>query len=153
MDKVLVTLLLLIAGVVCSVVVINAAYPAITGTTGAISDAASKIDDKIRSQVKIIDIAKDSDKVYVWIKNVGTSNIKAIQTGDIFWGPEGNFSRIIYGGSTKPYWDYVIENDTKWGPGATVKATIYLPTAPSGTYYFKFVIPNGISDWKLFSTT
>jgi archaeal flagellar protein FlaG len=153
MDKVLVTLLLLIAGVVCSVVVINAAYPAITGTTGAISDAASKIDDRIRSQIRIIDLAKDGDKVYVWIKNVGTSNIKPIQSSDIFWGPEGNFSRIIYGGPTKPYWDYVIENDTKWGPTATVKATIYLPSAPSGTYYFKIAIPNGISDWKLFSTS
>jgi hypothetical protein len=153
MDKVLVTLLLLIAGVVCSVVIINAAYPAITGSTGAISDAASKIDDRIRSQIKIIDMAKDSDKVYVWIKNVGASNIGRIQSSDVFWGLEGNFSRIIYGGATKPYWDYVIENDTKWGPTATVKTTIYLPSAPSGTYYFKIVIPNGISDWKLFSTS
>lgn len=153
MDKVVVTLLLLIAGVVCSVVIMNAAYPAITGTSGAITDAASKIDDRIRSQIKIIEIAKDSDKVYAWVKNVGASNIGGIQKSDIFWGPEGNFARIIYGGATKPYWDYVIENDTKWGSTATVKITIYLPSAPSGSYYFKLVIPNGISDWKLFSTS
>jgi hypothetical protein len=153
MDKVIVTLLLIIAGVVCSMVVLNAAYPAITGSAGAISDAASKIDDRIRSQIKIIETAKDTDKVYVWVKNVGSSSIGGIQSSDIFWGPEGNFARVTYGGTVKPYWDYVIENGTKWTPTATMKITIYLPAAPSGTYFLKIVIPNGISDWKLFSTT
>ena len=153
MDKIIVTLLLIIAGVVCSIVVINAAYPAITGSSGAIADAASKIDDRIRSQVEVIEIAHQDSDVYVWVKNVGSSRIGSIESSDIFFGLQGNFSRITHGGSTAPYWDYSIENDTKWGPTATVKITIHLESAPSGTYYFKIVLPNGISDEESYSTS
>lgn len=153
MDKVLVTLLLIIAGVVCSVVVINAAYPAVTGSSGAVTDAASKINDRIRSQIKVIEIANQNDNLYVWIKNVGSSRIGGIDSSDVFFGPEGNFARIPYGGLIKPYWDYVIENGTEWGPTATIKITIHLPSAPSGTYHFKVVIPNGISDEKSYSSS
>ena len=153
MDKVLVTLLLIIAGVVCSVVVINATSPAITGSSGAIADAAGKINDRIKSQVKVIEITHESDTVYIWVKNVGASRIGGIENSDIFFGPEGNFARITYGGSTAPYWDYTIENDTNWGPTATLKITIHLQSAPSGSCYFKIVIPNGISDGKLYSAS
>lgn len=151
MDKVLVTLILIIAGIVCSVVILNAAYPAITASSGAIADATSKIDDRIRSQVKVVEIASEDTDVYIWVKNVGSSSIGSIDNCDIFWGPEGNFARITYGGSTAPYWNYVIENSTKWGPTATIKITIHLSSAPSGEYYFKIVIPNGISDEKIYS--
>jgi hypothetical protein len=153
MDKVLVTLLLIIAGVVCSIVVINAAYPAITGSTGAIADAASKIDDRIRSQIIIIEVAHQDSDVFVWTKNVGASRIGGIENSDVFFGPEEDYARIPYGGPTVPYWDYVIENDTKWGPTATMKITIHLQSAPSGAYYLKIVIPNGISDEKWYSTS
>lgn len=153
MDKVMVTLLLIIAGVVCSLVVMNAVYPAITGSSGAITDAAGKISDRIRSQIEVVEIAHQSNSVYIWVKNVGSSRIGAIESSDIFWGPQGNFARIIYGGATAPYWDYTIENDTRWGPTATLKITIHLPSPPSGAYYFKIVIPNGISDEKSYSTS
>jgi hypothetical protein len=153
MDKVLVTLLLIIAGVVCSVVVINATYPAITGSSGAISDAAGKINDRIKSQIKIIEIAHEDDVVHIWVKNVGASRIGGIDSSDIFFGPEGNFTRITYGGSVAPYWDYTIENDTQWGPTATLKITLHLQSVPSGTCYFKIVIPNGISDGKIYSVS
>ena len=145
MDKVMVTLLLVIAGVVCSMVLINAVYPAITGSSGAIVDAASKIDDRIRSNIAIIEISHSGSDVYVWIKNVGASSIGGISNSDIFFGPQGNFARIPYGGSVAPYWDYAIENDTRWGPTATLKITVHYTATPSGQYYFKVVIPNGIS--------
>ena len=153
MDKVLVTLLLIIAGVVCSLVVINAVYPAITGSSGALADAAGKINDRIRSQIEVVEIAHQSTNVYIWVKNVGSSRIGAIESSDIFWGPQGNFARITYGGSTAPYWDYIIENDTRWGPTATLKITIHLASPPSGTNFFKIVIPNGISSEKSYSTS
>lgn len=153
MDKVLVTLLLIIAGVVCSLVVMNAVYPAITGSSGAITDAASKIDDRIRSQIKIIEIATNDDEAYVWIKNIGASQIKGIESSDIFFGTEDNLIRVQYGNSssTKPYWSYVIENGAVWDPSSTLKVTIYSPTVFSGSYTFKMVIPNGIYDEGIFS--
>lgn len=145
MDKVMVTLLLVIAGVVCSMVLINAVYPAITGSSGAIVDAASKIDDRIRSNIAIIETSNSGSNIYVWIKNVGASSIGGIGNSDVFFGPQGNFARIAYGGPTAPYWDYSIENDTRWGPSATIKITVHYTGTPSGQYYFKVVIPNGIS--------
>jgi len=152
-DKVLVTLLLIIAGVVCAVVVINSVYPAITGSSGAITDASSKIDDRIRSQVEIIQVAHEGNDVYVWVKNVGSSRIVAVDKSDVFFGLQGNFDRIPYGdsGSDKPYWDYTIENGTEWGPTATLKVTIHLESATEGTYYFKLVLHNGVADEEIYS--
>jgi flagellar protein FlaG len=153
MDKVMVTILLIIAGMVCTVVVINTVYPAITGSSGAIAEASSKIDDRIRSQIKIIEIAHQDNDVYVWVKNVGSSRIVGVDKGDVFFGLEGNFARIPYGGSgsPKPYWDYSVENSTEWGPTATIKITIHLQSATAGTYYFKLVTQNGVSDEEFYS--
>lgn len=149
----MVTLLLIIAGIVCSLVVLNAVYPAITGSSGAIVEAAGKIDDRIRSNIEVIEISHNSNDVYIWIKNVGTSYIGGINSSDIFFGPQGNFDRISYGGSTAPYWEYSLENDTKWGPSATLKITIHCTSTPSGEYYFKIVIPNGISNQTYYSAS
>ena len=154
MDKVIVTVLLIIAGVVCTMVIVNAVYPMITRSSGAIIDTANKIEDRIKSQVEIIGTADDDNDVYVWIKNVGASSIGSIDQCDVFFGPEGNFERIPFGdaGADKPYWNYIIENNSKWTPTATVKITIYLNSAPSGNYFIKVVIPNGIADEKIYST-
>jgi hypothetical protein len=151
MDKVMVTLLLLIAGVVCSLVLLNAVYPAITGSSSAVVDAASKIDDRIRSNIAIIEMSHSGSNAYIWVKNVGASSIGGLSNGDIFFGPQGNFARIPYGGSTAPYWDYILENDTRWGPSATLKITIHYTDTPSGEYYFKLVTPNGVSAEDFYS--
>lgn len=151
MDKVMVTLLLLVAGIVCSLVLLNAVYPAITGSSGAIVDASSKIDDRIRSNIAIIEISHSGSNAYIWIKNVGASSIGGIGNSDVFFGPLGNFARIPYGGSVEPYWDYSLENDTRWGPTATLKITVHYIATPSGEYYFKLVTPNGISATDYYS--
>ena len=155
MDKVMVTVLLLIAGVVCSMVLLNAVYPAITGSSGAIVDAASKIDDRIRSNIAIIQIADSGSNVYIWIKNVGASSIGGISQSDIFFGPQGNFIRIPYSDPTAaPSWKYIVEpNGGAWGPSATLKITITStgPLTSLSEYYFKVVIPNGISAQDYYS--
>jgi archaellum component FlaG (FlaF/FlaG flagellin family) len=152
MDKVMVTILLVIAGVVCSMVVVNAMFPLINRSSGAIIDTVGKIDDRIKSNIEIIEVADESSDVHVWVKNIGASKITAIDQSDIFFGPDGNFERIPYGsaGSSEPYWDYTLENDTKWMPTATVKITIHLESPPSGVYFLKVVIHNGISDEYIF---
>jgi flagellar protein FlaG len=151
----MVTLLLIIGGVVCCMVIINAIFPAITQSTGAIADATTKIDDRIRSKIEIIQMSDSGNDVYVWVKNVGASRIGGLNTGDLFFGLEGNFSRIPYGepGATKPYWNYSIEGGTTWGPTGTIKITIYLNSSPSGSYYFKFVLPNGVADEDIYNTS
>ncbi len=154
MDKVMVTILLIIAGVVCTMVIVNAVYPLITGTSGALTDAVQRIDDRIRSNIEIIEISSSDTDVYIWIKNIGASSIGAIERSDVFFGPEGNFARIPFGsaGSPLPYWDYILEDGGDvWKPSSTLKITIHLQRAPLGTQFVKVVTHNGISDWQLFS--
>jgi archaeal flagellar protein FlaG len=154
-DKVMVTLLLIIGGVVCCMVVVNAIFPAIMESTGAIAEATGKIDDRIRSKIEIIEVSDSGNDVYVWVKNVGSSRLGGIDKSDVFFGLEGNFSRIPYDAlaAVKPCWNYTIENGTAWSPSATIKVTIYLNSAPTGSYYLKFVLPNGIADQEIYSTS
>ena len=156
MDKAIVTLFLLIAGIVCSLVVFNAVYPAINRSSAAISTMADSVDDRIKSQIEIIQTANDGSNVYIWAKNVGTARIVAIDTCDVFSDVEdGNLARVTYGGEGTPRWDYVIEGDpgaTVCGLAETIKITIYCTNPPSSdTYFVKIVLPNGISDEHQFS--
>ena len=55
-------------------------------------------------------------------------------------------------GESYPRWAYSLENDTEWQTSATLKITVTYESDPgSGTYYVKFIIPNGISDEYYFS--
>ena len=145
MDKAIVTVLMLIAGVVCSLVVFNSVYPAINRGASAVSNMSAKVNDRVKSQIEIVETASSGNDIYIWIKNVGSSRIMSLDSSDVFLGQTGATERIPYETGT-PQWNYSIENDTEWGPTATIKITIQLSSAPSGNYYIKFVIPNGISD-------
>jgi hypothetical protein len=98
-------------------------------------------------------VACESDNVSVWVKNIGGTKLGSIEKSDIFLGQEGNFSWIPYGQpwSPEPYWDYVIENDTEWVPTATLRIDIHLAQEPSGTYFVKMAVYNGVSDEYQFS--
>ena len=150
MDKAVVTILLMIAGLVCSLVIFNTVYPAVNRGASALSSMSSKIDDRIKSRIEIVETASEDNKVYVWIKNVGSSNIGGIEQSDVFLGQTGAIERIPYNAGT-PRLEYSIENNTECIPTATIKITIHLVDNPSGNYYIKFVIPNGISDEHQFS--
>jgi archaellum component FlaG (FlaF/FlaG flagellin family) len=149
-DKAVVTILLMVAGVICSLVVFNTAYPAINRGASAISSISTKVDDRVKSQVEIIETAGESNKIYMWVKNIGASEISGIDQSDLFLGQSGATERISYNTGI-PRWEYSLENNTEWVPTATIKITITLSSEPSGNYYVKFVIPNGISDVHQFS--
>lgn len=155
MDKAIVTVMLIIAGIVASLAVFNGIYPAITQSSGAINDASSKISDQIESRISVIQVNGSGTLVEAWVKNVGTVSILDIGSSDIFLSPEDSYTRVPYGGSVTPYWDYQIEGGgSTWGQAVTVKISIYL-AAPleTGIYTFKMVIPNGISDETSFSVS
>lgn len=150
----MVTVLLIITGVVCTLAVFNAVYPAIGSASGAMVSITGRINDRIKSQMEIVQVSCEGTDVLVWVKNVGSTRIGGIENSDVFFGQEGNFSRIPYDqedGSPKPCWDYKIENDSEWGPTATLKITIYLSQAPSGAHFVKVVAPNGVLDEYQFS--
>jgi hypothetical protein len=66
MDKVLSTILLVVAAVVCVVLVINAVYPAITSSSGALSSVSASMNERIKSQIKIINATGELDSGGNW---------------------------------------------------------------------------------------
>ena len=150
MDKVIATALLIIAAVIAVGLIVNAALPAIQRSTSAVLSGADRVDERIKTQISIVHGAYDSTEfdVYIWVKNVGASSIDAIENCDLYFGPQGDFSYINYGGGAPGdgEWIYSVEDGTEWTPESTVKFTINRDAelAP-GTYYIKIITPNGVS--------
>ncbi len=157
MEKTITTALLILAGVVSIVFVFNSVYPMVNRSTQAMVSMSETIDDRMKTSVSIVHAANTSDRrtIYIWVKNVGSSRISAIEESDLFFGLETSFYRIpnvLYAEGASPSWDYELESGTDWLPGNTVKITITYTVAPSaGTYYIKLVTRNGISDEYFFS--
>jgi len=156
-DKAITTALLIIAGVVCMIFLFNSVYPMINRSSQAMTSMAETVDERMKSRINIVHAANNSGRteVYLWVKNVGTQLITRIEESDLFFGQQDNFNRIPYtadAGGLKPSWDYQLVNDDKWGTSATIKITITYDSDPgTGTYFAKFIIPNGIADDFYFS--
>jgi len=169
LDKAIVTTLMLIGSVVAAVFVFNAIYPAVMRSSDAMVAMKSRIDVRMKSQIEILHAAGELDQngvwqdtnsdgdfdVFVWAKNVGSVRIAAVERVDVFFGPEGNFTRIPHqtnAGGTYPYWEYQVENDTEWNPTATLRITLHFSsTLSSGQYYIKVTTPSGLTDDYFFS--
>jgi hypothetical protein len=155
MDKAIITVLLIIAGIVASLAIFNGIYPAITQSSSAINSASNQISDQIESRIAVIQVSSNGDLVEAWVKNVGTVSILDVADSDIFMSPQDSYQRIPYGGTTLPYWDYQMEGSgNTWGQTNTIQINVHL-SAPlaAGVYIFKMVIPNGISDEATFSVS
>ncbi len=150
MDKVITTSFLIIVSVVCSVLVFNAVYPAVIRSSDAMTSMTIRVDDRLKSQIEIIHATGSGSNAFIWVKNVGSLRIIAIERCDVFFGPEGNFARIPYG-SGDPHWTYEVENDDEWKPTATLKITILDTISADTRYFVKVTTPNGISDDYYFS--
>ena len=157
MDKAITTALLIIAGVVCMIFVFNSVYPMVNRSSQAMVTMAQQVDERMKSRINIVHAANTANRtsIYLWVKNVGTQRLVDTDESDLFFGQEGDFERIPYTDDASggyPQWDYSLENDTEWQTSATLKITITYSSDPgSGTYYSKFIIPNGISDEYYFS--
>ncbi len=152
MDKAITTALLIIAGVVCMILVFNSVYPMVNSSSQAMVSMAEQVDERMKSRINIVHAASSSNRtsVYIWVKNIGTQRITGIDDCDLFFGQQTEFERVPYledalGGF--PRWEYELENNTEWKTSATLKITVTYEIDPgSGTYYIKFILPNGISD-------
>ena len=157
MEKTITTALLILAGVVSIVFVFNSVYPMVNRSTQAMVSMSEAIDDRMKSHVSIVHAANTTDRktIYIWVKNVGSSRIAAIEESDLFFGQETSFYRVPnvnYADGARPSWTYSLESGNEWLPGNTIKITITYSGDPGpGTYYVKLVIPNGISDEYYFS--
>ncbi len=179
MDKAIITVLLIIAGVACVAFIFNSVYPAITRGSDAVVSMADRMDDRIRSQVNIIHAVTEFDPraagnwtdtnasgtfdIFAWSKNVGSTRILGPERSDVFFGREGNFRRIPHENHVPagqmPRWRYTFEDGgAEWGPARTLRITIVYATtwAASGLstgiiYRVMMILPNGISHQIYFS--
>ena len=145
MDKIIVTALLMTAGVISAIMLFNAVYPAVNQGTDAITNMQYRIGDRMKSQIDILHAAQAGGVVTIWVKNTGDTRIAGVESSDLFFGPDGNFARIPYGAGS-PHWEYIVENGAAWLPRATLRVVIYcFSPLSSGRYYIKLTLPNGIS--------
>lgn len=169
MEKTIVTTFMVIVSVIVSVMIYNVVYPAAVQSSSSLRTMRDRMDDRIQTQVAIVHVTSERDQngswqdtngdgyfsVFVWVKNIGSSRVSAIDQIDLFFGPDGNFSRITNGSaapSTFPQWTGAVENDTNWNPTSTLKITInYTSTLAAGRYFVKLVLPNGITTDYFFS--
>ena len=155
-DKIIVTVLLIIAGITTAFAVFNSVYPAVERSGQSISSAADDISNRITTRIEIIQAGGTNTSVDVWVKNVASSRITGIEGSTIFfYGEQGEISTIPFGDehSSLPYWSYQLEgNNTQWGQAVTNRITIHLAESlQPGVYSFKMVLPNGISAETSFS--
>jgi flagellar protein FlaG len=160
MDKAITTGLLIIAGIVASLALINAVVPAVGQSSSALLTANGVASDRIRTDIEIIHVATDpasgsEDQILVWVKNIGNNAIAPISQGDIFLttpDPITPIKRIPYGSGSE-YWNYTIENGTAWTQGVTVKMTLHLANASvtAGAYSVTVTVYNSVSAEKDFS--
>ncbi len=125
MDKIIVTVMLIIGGILASFALFNGIYPAVQRSGAAISSASDAMNNRIQTDIKIIQVNDNQATVDAWLKNTGSAEIDAVQDSDVFFGPEGDFTRIPYGDSNSPlpYWNYQIEGtDSQWMPRTPVKS-------------------------------
>jgi archaellum component FlaG (FlaF/FlaG flagellin family) len=169
MDKVLSTVLLVVAAVVTVVMVINAIYPAVGMSNSALISASAKAADMVKSQIDIIHASGEIDQngvwqdtnsdghfnLFIWVKNTGTITIDDVKSGDVFIGNEGNWVRVpnvSYAEGNYPSWDYEVENASDWRQASTIQIKISYATALTpGSYSIKIIIPNGLSKQYDFS--
>jgi hypothetical protein len=137
--------------------VFNSVYPMINRSSQAMTSMAEQVDERMKSRISIVHAANSADRMttYLWVKNVGTQRILDVKESDLFFGQETDFERIAYvddAGGTYPRWSFDLENDTEWRTSATIKITVSYNSDPgTGTYFAKFIIPNGIFDEYYFS--
>lgn len=164
MDKTITTVFLIVISIVMAMMLFNVAYPAVRDSGDAISSMSNRANDRLKSQIEIIHAAGELDssgwwqdvngngdfEVYIWVKNVGTTRITAVDRLDIFFGPEGNFVRIPHESTAEgaaPYWTWAVENGDDWDPTGTLKITVHnaFPLS-AGRYFVRVTTPNGITN-------
>jgi hypothetical protein len=160
MDKIISTVMLIVISMILSMLLFNAAYPAVIRSSDAIVNMGDRSDDRMKSQITIIHASGELDntgfwqdtngdgqfEIFLWVKNIGSTRVIALEQSDLFFGPEGNFARIPYNTGSYPYWTADVENAAEWTPTATLKITIHygVPLSP-GRYFAKVTLPNGVS--------
>ena len=154
MQGVISTALLLIASVIAATALINAVLPAANKSSGALLAANSVAADRIKTDIEIVHASGNdtSNKITLWVKNIGTKNIVPISASDVILTTPSDILRLPYvSGCTSECWDYSIEGSgSDWKQSVTVKFTL-LTSVTTGVYTITLSVVNAVSAVKDFS--
>ena len=149
MEKAITTAILLIASIIAP----NAVLPAMGKSAGALVTANKSAAERIKTDIAIVHAAGDAtnNEVTVWVKNIGTQSIKAIDASDVFLTTPTNVIRLPYvSGCTSECWDYSVEGGGDWIQAVTVKLTIQT-SVDTGNYNVSVAVANAVEADKDFS--
>ncbi|MBP2132977.1 flagellar protein FlaG [Methanomicrobium sp. W14] len=157
------TAIFLITAIVAAAVLVNAFFPIIFQATSTFSESSNSADERLRTDITIINNYAASPDAKIWIKNIGSSKIgtNMINSSDLFIGAEGDFDLMTLDNSgtlSDGEWSYKIINNTNdyLDPHETLEITVKSSKIPgnSGNYvYFSFTLSNGVSISKTFTTS
>jgi hypothetical protein len=163
MDKIITTALLIAISMITAMLLFNAAYPAVMEGGEAITSMASNTTNRMRNRIAIVHASGELDhtgwwhdsnsnglfEVFGWVKNIGLARITTTDFIDVFFGREGNFTRIpneAAAGGVRPYWTASIEGGGEWVPATTLSIAVhYSDPLTNGQYYLKIVLQDGTS--------
>ena len=164
MEKVIATALLTAAAVVAAVMIINALLPSVGRGASTVQSSSEAVSSQIETDIDIIAVDANGTKVTVWIKNVGASNVLAINLSNLFIEEiDTSFTSMSFDSEdtssdcSDPVplvgsWIFCREGGaTSWKPGDTVRFTMTLSIAASGDYQVQFITNNGVEAKKSFS--
>ena len=154
MQGVISTALLLIASVIAATALINAVLPAANKSSGALLMANSVAADRIKTDIEIVHASGNdtSNKITLWVKNIGTKNIAPISASDVILTTPSDVLRLPYvSGCSSECWDYLVEDSgSDWKQSVTVKFTLST-SVTTGVYTITLSVVNAVSAVKDFS--
>ena len=162
MDKVIVTALLVIAGVTAAGLVMTTLTPIVGSSSQSVVESQKDLSRRIQTDFEITAVHADSDVlVRAWIKNVGGANISFIEQSDVFVSStdKEQFVLLCYDepiSCTENKWsafekDGVTKKTGYWTEGETIQLTLSLKddaisklVQSTRTYNFEFTTSNGV---------
>ena len=156
MDKIIVTALLVIAGVTAAALVVTTLTPIIGKSSRSVVDSQKDVATRILTDIKVIKAHASSETTAkAWVKNIGNANVDFLEQSDLFISSVdgATFIPLTNGTSTDNKW--TTSKTGSWTKGETVEFDVSLKTGDAllkGTsYVFSFSTPNGIASEYTFT--
>jgi len=150
MDKVIVTALLIIAGVTAAALVVTTLSTVVGKSSRSVVESQKDMSERIQTDVKVIQVhASTATTTKAWVKSIGNSNVNFIELSDLFIASVDGvvFIPLTNGVGVENHWK--TSKTGSWTKGETVEFEMTLkasnPLVNGTTYVFSFSTPNGIA--------
>ena len=150
MDKVIVTALLVIAGVTAAALVVTTLTPIVGKSSRSVVESQKDMSLRIQTDITVIQVhSNTATTTKAWVKSVGNSNVDFIEQSDLFITSVDRslFIPLTNGSGIDNNWK--TDKTGSWTKGETVEFEMTLnnanPLVKGTTYVFSFSTPNGIA--------